>query len=112
MEKYLVWVEHIHYFSAQESMSQCFCPVFFGSVDEGSGCCVFVYVNHPSASYFAVVSAASSRTASSYRAIPRITLSGILLFDLDSTAKVVEYVTCKERQQNLVFLPLAQNLVF
>ena len=96
MEKYLVWVEHIHCFGAQESMPQCFCPVFFGSVDERSGCCVFVYVNHPSASCFAVVSAASSRTASSYRAIPRITLPGILLCDLDSTAKVVEYVTCKE----------------
>ena len=63
MEKYLVWVEQSHSFGVLESMSQCFCPVFFGNVDEGSGCCEFVYVKHPSASCFAVVSAAFSRTA-------------------------------------------------
>ena len=45
--------------------------------------------------------------------MPRMTFSAILVFfDLDSTAKVVQHGTRQEHQQNLVFLPLAQNLVF
>lgn len=36
----------------------------------------------------------------------------LIFFALDSTAKVVQHVTRQEHQQNLVFLPLAQNLVF
>jgi len=36
----------------------------------------------------------------------------LVFFALDSTAKVVQHVTRQEHQQNLVFLPLAQNLVF
>ena len=45
--------------------------------------------------------------------MPRMTFSAILVFfDLDSTAKVVQHVTRQEYQQNLVFLPTAQNLVF
>ena len=32
-----VWVEHFLRFGTQESKSQCFCSVFFGSVDDGGG---------------------------------------------------------------------------
>ena len=39
-----------------------------------------------------------------------MTLSGILLFDLDSTAKVVQYVTFQEIQKNSG-VSLATNLV-
>ena len=58
---------------------------------------MFAHVSQPSASCFAVVSAASLRTASSSFVMslmsPRMTFSGILVFlNLDSTAKVVQYV--------------------
>ena len=90
-----VWTESWHCFGAQEAKSQCFCSVFSGACDAVGGCCVFTHVSHPSASCFAVVSAASSRIASSSFVIsltlPRITFSGILVFfNLDSTANVVQ----------------------
>ena len=71
--------------------------MFLGGCDEEVGCCVFAHVSHPSASCVEVVSAASSRIASSSFDMsltsPRMTFSGIFVFfNLDSTAKVVQYV--------------------
>ena len=94
-----VWTESCHCFGAQGAKPQCFYSVISGVCDVVSGCCVFTHVNHPSASCFAVVSAASSRIASSSFIIsltlPRMTFSGIILFfNLDSTAKIVQQVMC------------------
>ena len=50
-----LWTERFHCRGVQESKSQCLCPVFIGSGDEGGGDSVFAHVSQPSASCFAVV---------------------------------------------------------